>query len=127
MFASRGRQRVRLSSNFELYAWFFMRISGLILLTIAVFHLLYMHVFVGVANIDYASIAVRWESPFWRIFELLLPIFGLSHGINGTRQVLDDYVQSRGWRVVLRTTIFMTGLILAVMGAYVLLTFELPA
>ncbi len=126
MFASRGKQRVRRSSNFELYAWVFMRISGLILLVIAVFHLLYMHVNIGVGNIDFDNVAARWDSPFWRIFELFLLVFGLSHGINGTRQVLDDYIHSRGWRVVARTTIYMIGLAIGVMGAYVLFTFKPP-
>lgn len=126
MFASRGKQRVRRSSNFELYAWVFMRISGLILLVIAVFHLLYMHVNIGVGNIDFDNVAARWDSPFWRIFELFLLVFGLSHGINGTRQVLDDYIHSRGWRVVARTTLYMIGLAIGVMGAYVLFTFKPP-
>jgi succinate dehydrogenase / fumarate reductase membrane anchor subunit len=126
MFASRGKQRVRRSSNFELYAWYFMRISGLILLVIAVFHVLYMHINVGVGNIDFDDVSARWDSPFWRIFELFLLVFGLSHGINGTRQILDDYVHSRGWRVVARTTIYMVGLAIGVMGAYVLFTFEAP-
>jgi succinate dehydrogenase / fumarate reductase membrane anchor subunit len=126
MFAGRERQRVRRTSNFELYAWYFMRISGLILLVIAVFHLLYMHVNVGVENIDFADVTARWESPFWRVFELFLLVFGLAHGINGTRQVLDDYIHSRGWRVVVRTAIFMIGLVIGVLGAYVLFTFEAP-
>jgi succinate dehydrogenase / fumarate reductase membrane anchor subunit len=103
-----------------------MRISGLILLTIAVFHLLYMHISVGVENIDFETIAQRWESPFWRLFDLFLLLFALSHGINGMRQVADDYVRSRGWRIVVRTTIFMLGLVIAVLGAYVLFTFETP-
>lgn len=127
MFAGRGKQRVRRTSNFELYAWFFMRISGIILLTVAVFHLLYMHVAIGVENIDFETIASRWESPFWRLFDFILLTFALSHGINGTRQVLDDYVQARGWRVVARTTVFMVGFIVAVMGAYVIFTFQTPA
>lgn len=127
MFASRGKQRVRRTSNFELYAWFFMRISGLILLTIAVFHLLYMHISIGVENIDFDVIASRWDSPFWRLFDIFLLIFALSHGINGMRQILDDYVHSRGWRVVARTTVFMIGLVIAVMGAYVVFTFKTPA
>lgn len=126
MFAGRERQRVRRTSNFELYAWYFMRISGLILLVIAVFHLLYMHVNVGVENIDFEDVAARWDSPFWRVFELFLLVFGLSHGINGTRQVLDDYIHSRGWRLVVRTTIYMIGLAIGVLGAYVLFTFEAP-
>ena len=126
MFASRGKQRVRRSSNFELYAWYFMRISGLILLVIALFHVLYMHINVGVENIDFDDVAARWDSPFWRIFELFLLVFGLSHGINGTRQVLDDYIHSRGWRVVARTALYMVGLAIGVMGAYVLFTFQPP-
>jgi succinate dehydrogenase / fumarate reductase membrane anchor subunit len=127
MFADRGRQRVRPSSNFELYAWFFMRISGVILLTVAVFHLLYMHVVIGVENIDFETIATRWESPFWRMFDFLLLSFALSHGINGTRQVLDDYVRARGWRVVARTTVFMVGFVIAILGAYVIFAFKTPA
>ena len=126
MFASRRKQRVRSSSNFELYAWYFMRISGLILLVIAVFHVLYMHINVGVENINFSDVTARWDSPFWRIFELFLLVFGLSHGINGTRQVLDDYIHSRGWRVVARTTLYMIGLVIGVMGVYVLFTFEAP-
>ena len=126
MFASRRKQRVRRSSNFELYAWYFMRISGLILLVIAVFHVLYMHINVGVENINFSDVTARWDSPFWRIFELFLLVFGLSHGINGTRQVLDDYIHSRGWRVVARTTLYMIGLAIGVMGVYVLFTFEAP-
>ncbi len=126
MFASRRKQRVRRSSNFELYAWYFMRIAGLILLVIAVFHVLYMHINVGVENINFSDVTARWDSPFWRIFELFLLVFGLSHGINGTRQVLDDYIHSRGWRVVARTTLYMIGLVIGVMGVYVLFTFEAP-
>ncbi len=126
MFEHRGRQRIRPTSNLELYAWFFMRISGIVLLTVAVFHLLYMHLVVGLENIDFELVAGRWESPFWRLFDFFLLVFGLSHGVNGLRQVLDDYVHSRGWRVVVRTTIFMLGFIIAVLGAYVVLTFETP-
>ena len=124
MFGSRGRQHVRSTNNFELYAWFFMRISGIVLLTLAVFHLLYMHLVIGVENIDFDTIASRWESPFWRLFDFFLLTFALSHGVNGTRQVLDDYVLARGWRVFARTTVFMMGFIVVVMGAYAIFAFK---
>ncbi len=127
MFTRRGRQHVRPTSNFELYAWFFMRISGIVLLTIALLHLLYMHLVIGVENINFDVVAQRWESPFWRLFDLFLLVFALSHGINGTRQVLDDYVHARGWRIVARTTVFMVGFIVIAMGAYVIFAFKPPA
>jgi succinate dehydrogenase / fumarate reductase membrane anchor subunit len=104
-----------------------MRVSGIVLLTIAVFHLLYMHIAIGVENIDFETVAQRWESPFWRLFDLFLLIFAWSHGVNGMRQVLDDYILARGWRVVARTTVFMIGFIITVMGAYVIFTFKTPA
>jgi succinate dehydrogenase / fumarate reductase membrane anchor subunit len=103
-----------------------MRISGIILLVVAVFHLLYMHVSIGVENIDFETIAGRWDSPFWRLFDLFLLTFAVTHGINGTRQVSDDYVLSRGWRVVVRTAIYLIGFVLIVMGAYVIFTFSTP-
>jgi succinate dehydrogenase / fumarate reductase membrane anchor subunit len=96
------------------------------LLTVAVFHLLYMHLVIGVENINFNTVASRWESPFWRLFDFFLLTFALSHGVNGTRQVLDDYVHGRGGRVVARTTVFMVGFVLAVLGAYVIFTFKAP-
>jgi succinate dehydrogenase / fumarate reductase membrane anchor subunit len=124
MFAGRSRQRVRPSSNFELYGWFFLRISGIMLLLIAVFHLLYMHVNIGVENLDFQNISARWNSPFWRVFDFTLLSFALAHGTIGTLQVMDDYVHSRGWRVVTRTTIYIVAFILVAMGAYVIFNFK---
>ena len=45
---SRAVSPPRESGNAELYAWFFMRVTGLVLLFLAVFHLLYMHLVIGV-------------------------------------------------------------------------------
>ena len=38
-------------SNFELYAWFFMRISGLFLVLLAAGHMFIMHVFNDTLNL----------------------------------------------------------------------------
>ena len=40
-------------SNFELYAWFFMRVSGLFLVLLAAGHMFIMHVFNDTLNLDY--------------------------------------------------------------------------
>ena len=39
--------RPRPASNLELYSWFFMRITAVALFAMAVFHLVYMHIIVG--------------------------------------------------------------------------------
>ena len=80
----------------ELYAWLFMRVSGAILMVIAVFHLLYMHFVIpgGVGQITYETVMNRWHDPqwgvFWRTYDVLLLFFALTHGSNGLRTVLHD-------------------------------------
>src|SRR3989442_209838 len=47
-------------SPFELYAWLFMRISGVLLLLLAVGHLCIMHLFNHIDTINYEFVAGRW-------------------------------------------------------------------
>ena len=91
--------RPRPASNIELYSWFFMRISAVTLFLLATFHLLYMHLVLGLDAINFQVIADRWQSPGWRLYDLFLLVFGWIHGANGVRIVLDDYVHPQGWKV----------------------------
>ncbi|MBK6768450.1 MAG: succinate dehydrogenase hydrophobic membrane anchor subunit [Ardenticatenales bacterium] len=120
-------ERVRAQGNFELYAWFFMRVSGLVLLFIAVFHLLYMHLYARVETIDYAWVVQRWSNPGWRLYDWLLLTFALSHGTNGVRTVIDDYVPRGLGNVVCKWTAFGLALFFFVMGTQVILTTKVPA
>lgn len=116
--------RPRPASNLELYSWFFMRITAVVLFVMAVFHLVYMHIIVGLDNITFAVIAQRWQSPGWRLFDLFLLIFGWLHGSNGVRIIIDDYVRSDGWRVLLKSILYVLVFVLIVLGAYVIFTFQ---
>jgi succinate dehydrogenase / fumarate reductase membrane anchor subunit len=54
----------------ELWSWLFMRISGLVLLVLAVGHVLIMHALdEGVERVDYQFVEARWASPFWRTWD----------------------------------------------------------
>jgi succinate dehydrogenase / fumarate reductase membrane anchor subunit len=116
--------RPRPASNFELYSWFFMRITALLLVFMAVFHLVYMHIIAGLDAIDFQFIANRWQSPAWRLFDLFLLTFGWLHGANGMRVVLDDYIHSQGGKVVAKSLLYMVTFLLIVLGAYVIFTFK---
>ena len=122
-------RRGRRHSSLEIYAWLFMRISGAFLLLMAVFHLMYMHFLVpgGVAAVDYATIAARWTDPtwgvFWRTFDLLLLIFGVTHGTNGLRYSLDDYVLQAGWRTAAKLSLYLSAVILVAAGAMIVFNF----
>lgn len=122
-----ARGRMERSSNFELFAWFFMRVSGIILLFIALFHMYYMHFVVDVATIDFLVIARRWENPLWRTFDLALLFFSFTHGTNGVRYVIEDYIHSGGMRVAAKTGLFLLYGVLLAMGAYVIFAFDSAA
>lgn len=115
------------SRSFEAYAWLFMRLSGVVLLGLAVFHLLWMHFAIGVDNIDFQTVAERWSNPLWRIYDLALLVFALTHGINGFRTVLEDYVQRPGRQLVVKGIVYTVGFVLLSMGTFIIFTFEVPA
>lgn len=78
--------------------WYFQRLSGLALLAMALFHLIYMLFLTpgGAAAVNYNGIAARWLNPTWgftwRIFDLLLLLLGLAHGGYGIWRVWGDAV-----------------------------------
>lgn len=118
-----GRQRPS-GSNFELYSWYFFRVSGLLLIFLAVIHVLVMHVVNTVDEIDYNFVADRWNSPFWRAFDWLLLTLALLHGLNGARIAIDDYIASRGWRVFAHSMLWSTAIILLIIGSLAIVTFN---
>jgi succinate dehydrogenase / fumarate reductase membrane anchor subunit len=124
--ASLGRQ-LQPGNRLEAYSWLFMRVSGVILLLAAVFHLLWMHLVIGVDHINFEIVARRWENPLWRVFDLTLLIFALVHGTNGTRWVLEDYIQSPGWQILAKWFLYVLAIIVGAMGAFVIFAFETPA
>jgi succinate dehydrogenase / fumarate reductase membrane anchor subunit len=112
--------------NLELYAWFFMRVSGVMLLGLAVFHLLYMHFAIGVDEINFALVAARWTNPFWKIFDFFLLLFALTHGMVGLRTILDDYVHRPGWLVASKAGAFLVYIFFLGIGAYIIYNFVPP-
>jgi succinate dehydrogenase / fumarate reductase, membrane anchor subunit len=122
---SRRGVPVQPRSRFELYAWLFMRLSGLVLILMAVFHFLYMHFYIQVDTINFAVIAFRWQQPFWRVYDFVLLALGFTHGMNGARIVLEDYAPKRARRAIL-ALLFMLYIVLIALGAWIIFTFKQP-
>lgn len=89
------RRTARVPANLERYAFMFMRLSGVILLFLAVGHMLLQHVFNSSGNLTIQFVAAQWDSWAWKAYDLLLLFFAYAHGINGLRNVLEDYIHNR--------------------------------
>lgn len=128
-FVPPGGTKVKPASGMELRAWYFMRISGLLLVFLAVGHLFIMHIVNNVETINYAFIAGRWEAkgilgPLWRIWDFSLIALAVIHGFNGLRQVAFEYVTRPGRRVLVGTLIWAATIGLIGIGSYAIFMFQ---
>jgi succinate dehydrogenase / fumarate reductase membrane anchor subunit len=105
------------ASGRERFWWYFMRLSGLALVILALGHMFIMHVLVELTGgeIDFAFVQSRWGSPFWRIYDFLLLVLAFLHGANGARVVIGDYIAHPTAKRLL------IGLLLAISGIWLVL------
>ncbi|MFN2141874.1 MAG: succinate dehydrogenase [Candidatus Promineifilaceae bacterium] len=89
------RRSVKIQGNFERSAFMFMRVSGIALLLFAVGHMMIQHVINSSTNLTIQFVAEQWNSWGWKAFDFLLLVFAISHGINGFRNILEDYVHNK--------------------------------
>ena len=126
--------------NLEYMMWLFTRISGLAFFVLAIIGLLaalYMgarlHMNVGtlmrwtffpnpnhvldseIPNID------PWANALWQVFQISILFFGGTHGLNGLRVVLEDFIQRPGLQMLLRFVIFLVWIFLLMLSIFVVL------
>ena len=83
---STARTARRPRQNFETWQWFFMRISGLVLVFLALGHFTLTHIVNDVVDTDSGFVADRWSNPLWRAYDWALLALALFHGLNGLRE-----------------------------------------
>jgi succinate dehydrogenase / fumarate reductase membrane anchor subunit len=124
MRASAGYGARPSGGGFETFSWYFFRVSGIVLIFLAIFHLFLNHVATDVSCTSYQLISIRYENPFWRLYDWLLLTLALLHGMNGLRVVVDDYVRTRGWRLTLQSVVGLLTLVFFLLGTITLITFQ---
>lgn len=118
-----GRERP--VSGWELWSWLFMRISGLVLLFLAVGHVMIMHLpGGGVDRIDFDFVAGRWSIPLWRAWDWALLSLALIHGVNGLRVIVQDYIERPGVRFAVNVSFYILAFLLFVLGSITVFTFD---
>lgn len=80
--------------NFQTWMWLFMRWSAILLIPLVWVHVLLVDVLFGVHRIDIDYVALRWATLGWRVYDIALLGFAFAHGMNGFRNVLQDYLHS---------------------------------
>ena len=110
-------RRVDRPKNFETTAWLFMRYSGLALIPLVWVHVLIQDVLVGVHAIDLDYVALRWATLGWRVYDIALLAFTFAHGMNGLRNVLNDYVRGTRVRRALDWLLLLGWLVISAIGA----------
>lgn len=90
-------------------AWFFQRISAVILFILLILHFVTYH-FLGRGVVTYDQVSEAMKSPWFNLIQFLFLITAVYHGFNGVWAVVEDYIHSK----VLRLTLFSMILTIAV-------------
>lgn len=115
----------RSKTNFEMYSWVFMRMSGLLLVVLVLGHLLIMNILDGgVQRINFSFVAGRWASPFWRTWDLAQLWLAQLHGTNGLRVIINDYAERDGTRFWLKMLLYTSSVLVLMLGTLVIFTFD---
>jgi succinate dehydrogenase / fumarate reductase, membrane anchor subunit len=133
--------RGRSGSKFETFMWFFTRVTGILFLFMGAFNIVYANLTGGAGTLDVGA-QMRWaffpisfhitasaadvanfQNPFWEIWSFLLFIVAATHGYNGIRVILGDYVHHPLLLQWLRALLFAIWLFLIGAGAYLVFVF----
>jgi len=127
--------------NFEYVMWLFTRISGLALYLLAIIGVVAAFILEARTQVDIGALArwtffpnpnhvtntnipdvtLGWANAWWQIMQMLLLTFGVTHGINGIRTVIEDYVGSSWGKIFLRGALFLLWVLMLLLGIYVIL------
>jgi succinate dehydrogenase / fumarate reductase membrane anchor subunit len=123
-----SRARIRpVGGGRELLVWYVMRITGVALFVLALAHFSILHFIWDPAEQTAEFIAnERWNQTFWRGFDWLLLMTVLFHGFLGMRTVATDYIHRHPWRAIVLSLLYVTAVVLFVIGTQVILTLPAP-
>lgn len=108
----------------ERLIWYFMRISGALLIILAGGHVLITHYLNVPSETTFSFVAARWANPYWRTFDWLLLMVALWHGVLGLRYSIQDYLSSPMARTLAQGVMWALGLVFLALGTITVFTFD---
>ena len=132
---------VRSGLSFEYAMWIFTRISGILMFALALIGLLGAFALGArtqldlpallrwtffpnpnhVVNSNIPDVAMGWANAFWQIMEILIIVFGVTHGFNGLRIVVEDFIGQSISRPLIRGVIILLWMFALMVAIYVIL------
>jgi len=127
--------------NLDFAMWVFTRISGIALIVLAIIGVVgafwlgaRTQIDLGtlmrwtffpnpnhVVNSDIPDVTLGWANAYWQIMQMMIVFFGLSHGVNGLRVILEDYLKESWWRTFWRGLLFFLWVFMLIVAIYVIL------
>jgi succinate dehydrogenase / fumarate reductase membrane anchor subunit len=111
----------------ERLIWYFIRLSGLLLVFLAGGHLFITHFLNVPSETTFSFVVARWSNPYWRTFDWLLLMLALWHGVLGLRYSIQDYLRSPGARTAGLGVMWALGAVFLALGTVTIFTFDAAA
>jgi succinate dehydrogenase / fumarate reductase membrane anchor subunit len=106
-------------------AWFFQRLTGIVLVPVLLVHLLTMHRY-HEHGLAWQDVTRLMSSPYWKVLEIVFLVLALYHALNGLYAIIQDYVKSPGLRLVIFSGCVLGGLTLLAFGLITVLSIQGP-
>jgi succinate dehydrogenase / fumarate reductase membrane anchor subunit len=104
--------------------WLFMRGSGFMMSSLVLGHLVIQHLLNDVHDLRVEWVAERWSKTGWRIWDGLMLILAVKHGLNGTRHVIDDTIHDPALNETVNWAVQILGMVLIAAGLIGLIAFD---
>jgi succinate dehydrogenase membrane anchor subunit len=108
----------------ERLIWYFMRMSGVLLIVLVGGHLFITHYLNVPSETTFAFVSARWANPYWRTFDWLLLMIALWHGVLGLRYSIMDYCRAPAARTAGYAVMWVLGIVFMALGTITVFTFD---
>jgi succinate dehydrogenase / fumarate reductase membrane anchor subunit len=111
-----NQEPLRPSRNIDALGWKWMRYSAFLLIPLVWIHSIIQALITGGHNLSLEYVQMRWLILAWRVYDIFLLGFAFSHGVNGLRQVLLDYIKPELIRYCLNPLMFIFWIVFTAIG-----------
>ena len=108
----------------ERLIWYFMRVSGVLLIVLVGGHLFFTHYLNVPSETTFSFVAGRWANPYWRTFDWLLLMLALWHGVLGLRYSIQDYLRVPAARTAGLAVMWALGIVFFALGTVTVFSFD---